>query len=82
MAPEHRRRGLGRALVGTFCTRPGKSRHNSVLLEVRPSNTAARRLYEKIGFSEAGSRPDYYREPAEDALLLKISISSFRDKTA
>jgi [ribosomal protein S18]-alanine N-acetyltransferase len=47
----------------------------SVLLEVRPSNTAARRLYEKMGFSEAGRRPAYYREPQEDALLLKISIS-------
>lgn len=72
---EQRRRGMGSALVGELVQEAGRSRATAVLLEVRESNTAARGLYEKIGFSQAGRRPDYYRNPAEDALLLKISIS-------
>ena len=39
-------------------------------LEVRPSNAAARHLYEKLGFLVAGRRPGYYRFPQEDALIL------------
>ena len=39
-------------------------------LEVRASNTGARRLYERLGFYVAGSRPSYYSSPVEDALIL------------
>lgn len=69
------RRGVGSALVDRLLHEARKSGITSVLLEVRPSNAAARRLYEKMGFNEVGRRPGYYREPQEDALLLKISIS-------
>jgi ribosomal-protein-alanine N-acetyltransferase len=75
VAREQQRRGLGSALVGRLLHEARESGITSALLEVRPSNTAARRLYEKMGFSEIGRRPDYYREPPEDALILKISIS-------
>lgn len=75
VAREEQRRGMGSALVSQLLHEARDSGITSVLLEVRPSNAAARRLYEKLGFSEVGRRPDYYREPSEDALLLKISIS-------
>lgn len=75
VAEQQRRRGLGRELVGHLLQAARESDITSVLLEVRPSNAAARRLYETLGFSEAGRRPAYYRNPPEDALLLKISIS-------
>ena len=75
VAEEQRRRGLGTALVGQLLEQARQSGVTSVLLEVRESNAAAQRLYEKLGFSEVGRRPNYYREPPEDALLLKISIS-------
>ena len=39
-------------------------------LEVRRSNEAARRLYERFGFHVAGVRRDYYSHPTEDALVL------------
>jgi hypothetical protein len=39
-------------------------------LEVRPSNTAARRLYEKYGFQPMGVRPRYYSDDHEDALIM------------
>jgi ribosomal-protein-alanine N-acetyltransferase len=39
-------------------------------LEVRRSNTAAIRLYERLGFHVEGVRTNYYSEPSEDALIL------------
>ncbi|MGE0446942.1 MAG: ribosomal-protein-alanine N-acetyltransferase RimI, partial [Vicinamibacterales bacterium] len=38
--------------------------------EVRASNEAARRLYERLGFYVAGARKNYYSQPVEDALIL------------
>jgi ribosomal-protein-alanine N-acetyltransferase len=75
VAGERRRSGLGSALVGQLLQEARKAAATSVLLEVRESNRAAHGLYEKLGFSEMGRRKGYYRDPAEDALLLKISIS-------
>jgi ribosomal-protein-alanine acetyltransferase len=75
VAPEQRRRGLGSAMVRELVQEARRSGAGAVLLEVRESNAAARRLYEKIGFNEIGRRPDYYRNPPEDALQLRISIS-------
>lgn len=75
VASEERRRGVGSALVRELVQEAQRSGATLVLLEVRESNASARRLYEKIGFNQVGSRPDYYRNPPEDALLLKISIS-------
>jgi len=40
-------------------------------LEVRASNAPAIRLYDKLGFVEVGSRPGYYHNPKEDALILR-----------
>ena len=47
----------------------------SVFLEVRESNSAARSLYEKLGFQQTGRRKSYYANPIEDAIL--YSKSSF-----
>jgi ribosomal-protein-alanine N-acetyltransferase len=41
-------------------------------LEVRLSNDAARRLYEKLGFRVVGRRPRYYKDNLEDALLMTV----------
>jgi ribosomal-protein-alanine N-acetyltransferase len=45
-----------------------------VELEVRASNGAALRLYERAGFGEVGRRRGYYREPVEDAVLLRLGL--------
>ena len=74
VADGDRRLGIGTRLVQELLLRVLAAGATSVLLEVRESNTAARRLYEKLGFSEQGRRSNYYRDPPEDALLLQISI--------
>jgi ribosomal-protein-alanine N-acetyltransferase len=45
-----------------------------VFLEVRESNLAAIKLYEKAGFASTGKRKAYYRDPDEDARLLEIKF--------
>ena len=46
-----------------------------VFLELRVGNQPARKLYEKFGFGQAGIRRDYYRNPAEDALLMEKTVT-------
>jgi ribosomal-protein-alanine N-acetyltransferase len=70
-----RRRGLASRLVGEFLHRARNSGAREVFLEVRESNRAARVLYEKWAFIEAGRRKQYYQNPVEDALVLKIYFS-------
>ena len=68
--PEVRRQGVGSALLGRVLAEAARMNARRVTLEVRRSNEAARQLYERFGFSVAGVRTRYYREPEEDALIL------------
>lgn len=72
--PESRRRGTGSLLLrGTLDW--GRSLHgDKALLEVRSSNLAALKFYERFGFVVGGHRPRYYVAPIEDALLLIASL--------
>ncbi len=45
-----------------------------VILEVRDSNTAAIKLYEKFGFEEIGRRKGYYQKPHEDAIIMGLNM--------
>ena len=65
-----RRNGVGERLLIALLDL-ARSRHaTEATLEVRPSNIAARRLYEKYGFREVGLRPRYYTDDNEDALIM------------
>ena len=44
------------------------------LLEVRASNAIAISLYESFGFGEVGRRKDFYEEPREDAILMRMDV--------
>lgn len=68
--PEMRRRGLGSRLLDAVMKEAGKLGAASLMLEVRESNTAARRLYERAGFNVHSVRKSYYTNPVEDALVL------------
>jgi [ribosomal protein S18]-alanine N-acetyltransferase len=70
VAEEHRRHGLALALMRHILTVVAAEGVKRATLEVRRSNVPAQRLYERLGFVQAGVRPDYYTQPAEDALIL------------
>jgi ribosomal-protein-alanine N-acetyltransferase len=74
VAPEARRRGVGRALLDRVLGELGEAGARTVFLEVRESNQAARTLYEMNGFESIGRRRGYYRQPVEDALVLRREI--------
>jgi ribosomal-protein-alanine N-acetyltransferase len=73
--PDSRCRGIGAALLRA-AQDWGKSFHaEKAILEVRASNLAALRFYERFSFQVAGRRPRYYTAPIEDALLLTAPVN-------
>lgn len=70
-APAARARGIGGLLLDDALTAADASGIASTYLEVRPSNTPARRLYDRRGFVQVGRRRNYYQTPTEDALVLR-----------
>ncbi len=73
-APEHRRRGVGRALMEEAAAL-GRSRAcRLATLEVRRSNLPAIALYQALGYRLVGVRPRYYAEENEDALLMTLDL--------
>lgn len=71
VAPEFRRQGVGKALLNALIASLKELGSQCLILEVRDSNEAARALYAKLGFVEIGRRRGYYRNPREDALILR-----------
>ena len=69
-----RGRGLGARLLEEVLRRAGRRGIVEVFLEVRPTNTVARRLYERFGFTTVGRRRNYYQQPVEDALVLRRPV--------
>jgi ribosomal-protein-alanine acetyltransferase len=70
-----RRRGLGTRLLGEFVDLARSQGAEAIFLEVRESNLAARRLYEKWAFVESGRRKCYYREPEEDGMVYRLGFA-------
>lgn len=70
VAPERRGRGCGSRLMVAVLRAGVDMGATRMLLEVRPSNMVARRLYRKLGFAPVGIRPRYYRD--EDAIVMWV----------
>jgi ribosomal-protein-alanine N-acetyltransferase len=66
--PPARRHGLASALLEEMIERAGPEK--SYTLEVRTSNAPAIALYERFGFRSAGTRPRYYHDTGEDAVIM------------
>jgi ribosomal-protein-alanine N-acetyltransferase len=74
ISPDYRQMGVGEGVLRKVLLEMRKKGAEFVFLEVRPSNLAARRLYEKLGFTMLGLRKGYYRTPSEDAIVMGKSL--------
>ena len=77
--PEDRRRGIGRRLLAAVREALRNDGVRELYLEVRQSNRPAIELYRAQGFRPVGMRPGYYRNPPEDALVLRALIGPCGD---
>jgi len=75
-------RGVGKRLLGYLIERGAAAGMSEAFLEVRPSNTAAIRLYLSHGFEQVGMRRGYYQAVGgrEDAAVLKLSLREHRSR--
>ena len=73
IAEAYRNRGIGRHLLAYLLERAQASGMAEAFLEVRPSNVAAIRLYQSMGFEQVGQRRGYYQASGgrEDAAVLR-----------
>lgn len=83
--PRFRRRRIGERLLLALLDLSLDRHAHEATLEVRLSNLAARRLYEKYGFRPVGIRPRYYTDNQEDALIMTteaLGAPAMRDRIA
>ena len=83
--PDFRGRGVGELLMLALFEIGVRLGARWLTLEVRVGNTVARRLYEKLGFREAGIRPRYYTDNNEDAVIMwseELRSAAFRERFA
>ena len=74
VVPSVRRRGVGRSLLNVAKDALHGAGVVEVYLEVRESNQAAIALYQAEGYRPTGMRRHYYRNPLEDALVLRAAL--------
>jgi ribosomal-protein-alanine N-acetyltransferase len=74
VASEIRRQGVAKALLAGAMAAAREQAARTMVLEVAIGNTAARALYERAGFIEAGRRPRYYADGG-DALILRARLA-------
>ena len=72
--PDHRRKGIAEALIAALEEQLRQRGSKALTLEVRDSNAPAIALYEKLGFTQVGLRKNYYRNPKEDARILRKEL--------
>ena len=78
VSPGARRRGIAETLMTELERRLVACGAERITLEVRASNLPAIRLYEKLGYAQAGLRKGYYEKPREDALILQKALKAER----
>ena len=70
VAEKHRRRGIASTMLQSLFDVTNDEAERGYTLEVRVSNLAAIRLYERFGFVQRGVRRGYYTDNREDALIM------------
>ena len=69
--PDYRKQGIATELIRTLIDALSRQGSHSLMLEVRQTNEPAKNLYTALGFECIGIRKNYYRNPREDALILR-----------
>ena len=80
--PEHRRGGIGTALLGAGLAYLRDAGTERIFLEVRVSNSAAQSMYASCSFVACGVRKKYYSAPTEDAAVMVLDLSDERDRAS
>lgn len=76
VAPGKRRQGFGRTLMNAVLEYAAAQAVEAVFLEVRAGHSAALGLYRSVGFQETQRRHAFYKNPVEDAVLMRRSIAA------
>jgi ribosomal-protein-alanine N-acetyltransferase len=74
--PDCRRQGVANMLFNNTLEDLRQSGCRFLYLEVRTSNNAAKKMYEKLNFKIVGTRKDYYLRPIENAVIMMLDLSS------
>jgi ribosomal-protein-alanine N-acetyltransferase len=77
--PDYRSRGYGRMLMATLIEYSKEHHADTMILEVRVSNSSAIRLYSSMGFKRIGIRKNYYIETHEDAIVMLRHLKQGND---
>jgi ribosomal-protein-alanine N-acetyltransferase len=72
--PDYRRRGIATMLLNDAIVKLRLHGCRFFYLEVRTSNYAARKMYERFGFNMVGIRKSYYANPVEDAVVMMMEL--------
>ena len=72
--PDYRKQGIATALIVGLVEELRNRGSHCLTLEVRASNETAISVYRKLEFQEVGRRKNYYRNPREDALILRKEL--------
>ncbi len=70
VAASFQTKGVATRMLRQCFTLAQQKQLDAVYIEVRPSNTSAIALYRRAGFQSLGTRPNYYPETGEDALVM------------
>ena len=71
---QFRRRGYGAKLLGRVLDEARRRGATAAFLEVRSGNSPAQALYKKCGFKAIATRPNYYTDPREDAVVMSLDM--------
>lgn len=77
VAKEYQQQGIGQKLFEQLIKEAKNKQLETIFLEVRVSNEPAYQLYRKLGFQEVGRRKNYYANPTEDALMMKLDLNRY-----
>lgn len=74
VSPDYRGKGIGLALMNEIKELAIQKNIETLILEVRESNSTAINLYEKVGFNRAGIRKNFYEKPVENAIVMYMQL--------